>query len=275
MAVAEVCRNLACSGAEPVGITDCLNFGNPERPEVMEQFSRAVDGIAAACHALGVPVVSGNVSLYNETDRRSVLPTPAIAAVGLVGRREHIVTSPFKRAGDAVLLLGESACRGARALSGGEWLTRALGIIRGEPPPIDLATEARLQKLLIELARSALLESAHDVSDGGLAVALAECCAMGPENVGARIELPASATPLDAIALLFGESPSRAVVSVRASAMSRVLERARSADIVAARIGETGADRLVVAVPPIGPIALAVSDIRASREGCLRDIVGD
>jgi phosphoribosylformylglycinamidine synthase subunit PurL len=280
MAVAEACRNLACSGAEPVGITDCLNFGNPERPEVMEQFSRAVDGIAAACQALEVPVVSGNVSLYNETlygdsDHRSILPTPAIAAVGLVARREDIVTSRFKRTGDVVLLLGESASPGAGGLCGGEWLTRTLGRLDGEAPAIDLAAEARLQKLLIALARAALLESAHDISDGGLATALAECCSMGPENIGARIELPASASPTDALSLLFGESPSRAVVSVRTAAAGSVLERARAADVPIARIGETGADRLVVAAPPLGLIALAVSDVREHREACLRDIVGE
>jgi phosphoribosylformylglycinamidine synthase len=276
MAVAEACRNLACSGAEPVGLTDCLNFGNPERPEVMGQFSRAVDGIAAACQALGVPVVSGNVSLYNETDGRSILPTPAIAAVGLVAGREQIVTSAFKRTGDAVLLLGECTCSGVRALCGGEWLTRALGgTIPGEAPPIDLAAEARLQRLLIELARASLLESAHDVSDGGLAAALAECCAIGPENIGARIELPASAGAVDALALLFGEGPSRVVVSVRAKAMSSVLERSRAANVAAARIGETGADRLVIAVQPLGVVALAVGDIRASRESCLRDVVAE
>jgi phosphoribosylformylglycinamidine synthase len=280
MAVAEACRNLACSGAETVGLTDCLNFGNPERPEVMDQFSRAVDGIAAACSALGVPIVSGNVSLYNETlyndtDRRSILPTPTIGAVGLVARYEDVLTAPFKRAGDAVVLLGASSCRGIRALCGGEWITRTLGTIRGDAPPIDLVAEAKLQKLLIDLARTALLESAHDVSDGGLAASLAECCAMGAENLGARIELPASSTPLDALGVLFGESPSRVVVSIRASNIGRVLEKARAAGVPAERIGETGADRLVVAVPPLGLIALAVSDIRARRESCLDEIVGN
>jgi phosphoribosylformylglycinamidine (FGAM) synthase-like enzyme len=208
MAVAEVCRNLACSGAEAIGITDCLNFGNPERPEVMDQVSRAVDGIAAACHALGVPIVSGNVSLYNETDGRSILPTPAVAAVGLIAKSEDVVTAPFKRAGDAVLLLGEAVSRGASGLGGSEWLVRAhaaAGGVRpgGQAPHIDLEAEAKLQKLLIELARAQLLESAHDVSDGGLAATLAESCTIGPVDVGARIELPKSTTSVDALATLF------------------------------------------------------------------------
>jgi phosphoribosylformylglycinamidine synthase II len=274
MAVAEVCRNLACSGAEPVGITDCLNFGNPERPDVMDQFARAVDGIAAACQALGVPIVSGNVSLYNDTDGRSILPTPVVAAVGLVARREDIVTAPFKRSGDAVLLLGESACQGTHALGGSAWLVRR-GVLTGEAPHIELASEARLQRLLIELARAGRLESAHDVSDGGLAATLAECCTIGPENVGAQVAFPSSATAVDGLAILFGESASRVVVSARTSAVHDVLERARAAGVPAARIGETGGDRLVIHVPPLGTVSVDVTEIHASREACLRGIVGE
>jgi phosphoribosylformylglycinamidine synthase II len=274
MAVAEVCRNLACSGAEPVGITDCLNFGNPERPEVMGQFARAVDGIAAACDALGVPIVSGNVSLYNDTDGRSILPTPVVAAVGLVAKREDVVTAPFKRLGDDLVLLGESVSRGARALGGSEWLSRT-GVSAGEAPMIDLASEARLQRFLIDLARAGLLESAHDVSDGGLATALAECCTVGIENLGARLELPESPSRIDALATLFGESASRVVVSVRTSAVHGLLERARAAGVPAARIGETGGERLVITVPPLGTVSVETSAIRTSREACLRAIVGD
>ncbi|MDP9036629.1 MAG: phosphoribosylformylglycinamidine synthase subunit PurL, partial [Myxococcota bacterium] len=193
MSVAEVCRNLACTGAEPIGITDCLNFGNPMRPEVMEQLARAIDGIGAACRALGVPIVSGNVSLYNETDGRSILPTPTVAAVGLLRSSADVVTAPFKRAGDVVLLLGEAACKGSAALAGSEWLVRArsgqpsyggtlgLGADDGGAPVLVLEAEVGLQRLVIELARSQWLASAHDVSDGGLAVALAECCAAGPD----------------------------------------------------------------------------------------------
>jgi phosphoribosylformylglycinamidine synthase len=283
MGVAEVCRNLACSGAEAVGITDCLNFGNPERPEVMEQLARAVDGIAAACNALGVPVVSGNVSLYNETDSRSILPTPTVAAVGLVASREDIVTAPFKGPGDIVLLLGQAACVGPRALAGSEWLVRALPAMdavrptggRPESPVLDLAAEAKLQKLLIELACARLLESAHDVSDGGLAAALAECCTIGEEDVGARIELTAASSPVDAVATLFGETPSRVVVSVRPDAKDRVLERARGRGVSAAVIGQTGGALLVIVAPPLAPASVAVSEVRARREGCLRGIVGD
>jgi phosphoribosylformylglycinamidine synthase len=276
MAIAEVCRNLVCSGAEPIGITDCLNFGNPERPEVMDQFSRAIDGIAAACSALGVPIVSGNVSLYNETDGRSILPTPTVAAVGLVASREDVVTAPFKRAGDVVLLLGEAASGGARALGGSEWLVRTHGgKLKGEAPLIELAAEVALQKLVLGLARAHLLESAHDVADGGLATTLAECCAAGPEDVGARIELAATPAPVDALSRLFGEAPSRVVVSVKPVAVDRVLAAARSAEVPAARIGVTGGEVLAIAASPLAAMSVSVAEVRAKRDGCLRAIVGD
>jgi phosphoribosylformylglycinamidine synthase len=283
MAVAEVCRNLACSGAEPLGITDCLNFGNPERPEVMEQFARAVDGLAAACKALDVPIVSGNVSLYNETAvrdedgnpvARSVLPTPTVAAVGLVAAREDIVTAPFKRAGDAVILLGKPASVGARALSGSEWLTRAMGKLAGEGPLLELSVEAKLQKLVLRLARAHVLASAHDVADGGLAIALAESCASGQADVGARVELSPSESAVQAAAELFGEGPSRVVVSVPPGHVERVLAEARSLGVDAVRIGETGGTALEISIAPIGRAVVPVADIRERREACLQAIVG-
>jgi phosphoribosylformylglycinamidine synthase len=277
-AVAEVCRNLACSGAEPIGITDCLNFGNPERPEVMDQFARAVDGIAAACNALGVPIVSGNVSLYNDTDGRSILPTPTVAAVGLVASREDVVTAWFQRAGDVVLLLGQAVSGGTQALGGSEWLVRALGKLSGEAPLVDLAAEAALQKLVLGLARAHVLESAHDVADGGLAAALAECCAAGRDeayDVGARIELPAQPRPIDALASLFGEAPSRVVVSVRRESVDRVMDAARSAGVPLTRLGETGGETLSIAAAPLGSLAVRVAEVRAKREGCLESIVGN
>jgi phosphoribosylformylglycinamidine synthase len=275
MAIAEVCRNLVCSGAEPIGITDCLNFGNPERPEVMESFARAVDGIAAACTSLGVPIVSGNVSLYNETDGRPILPTPTVAAVGLALSRDHVVTSNFKRAGDVVLLLGAAASAGARALGASEWLVRKTGKLAGDPPAIDLPAEARLQRLVLELARAGLLASAHDVADGGIATTLAECCTSGVEDVGAVIELARVSTPVDAMAALFGEAPSRVVVSVRPDGADLVLDRARASSVPGARIGETGSENLSIALPPIGSLKVSVASIRQRRDNCLVPIVGD
>ncbi len=281
-AIAEVCRNLVCSGAEPIGVTDCLNFGNPERPEVMDSFARAVDGIAAACVALGVPIVSGNVSLYNETvvQRGSetasvaILPTPTVAAVGLVRSAEDVVTAAFKRAGDAVILLGEAASKGARGLGASEWLVRKVGLA-GEAPRIDLDAEVALQRFVLELARGQRLESAHDVSDGGLAVALAECCALASASVGAGVALPAEGSPLDAIATLFGEAPSRIVVSVRPENATDVLERAAAAKVPATRVGATGGDALSIAIPPLGSFSVQVAELRQRRDACLGPIVGD
>jgi phosphoribosylformylglycinamidine synthase len=269
MAVAEACRNLVCSGAEPIGLTDCLNFGNPEKPEVMDQFSRAVDGIAAACNALGVPIVSGNVSLYNETDGKSILPTPTIAAVGLVGSPEDIVRSHFARAGEHVWLLGAAASDGTRALAGSEWLVRALGKLAGDTPLIELAAEAKLQKLLLELARAHLLTSAHDVSDGGLAAALAECCTTGAEDVGATIELPTRGAIIDALADLFGESPSRVVLSAPASSEAAIVAAAQKAGVALVRIGTTGGAKLAITAAPLGALAVETSAIRARRDACL------
>src|SRR5262249_22999011 len=153
------CRNLVCVGAEPIGLTDCLNFGSPERPEIMRQFARAIDGLAAACRALEVPIVSGNVSLYNETDGRAILPTPTIGAVGLIADPGDVVTAPFPRAGLAVLLLGEAK---PGTLGGSEYVARHTGAVKGPAPKIDLAAEMKLQHLVLDLlrARPRLLESA-------------------------------------------------------------------------------------------------------------------
>src|SRR4051812_6864285 len=144
MAVAEACRNLVCAGAEPIGLTDCLNFGSPERPEIMRQFALAVDGMAAACRALDVPIVSGNVSLYNETDGRAILPTPTIGAVGLVCDPGDVVRSTFAKGERAILLLGPA--RGG-PLGGSEYVAARTGEVKGPPPRIDLDLEARLQRL--------------------------------------------------------------------------------------------------------------------------------
>ena len=284
MAVAEVCRNLVCGGAEPIAITDCLNFGNPERPEIMEQLAQAIDGLAAACTALGTPIVSGNVSLYNETDGRAILPTPTVAAVGMLARESDRVTQWFKRAGAAVVLLGPGP-QGIRGLSGSEYLTPKMGLV-GEMPVLDLALESRLQKLTLELARARMLESAHDVSDGGLAVALAECCTSGTTeepDFGAHIELPAQASAAEGVALLFGEDPSRIVVSLAFEKLADVLQAARAAGVPALEIGVTGGEALTIAIlsreltqashkVPIAHVDLA--EIRRRRERCLESIVG-
>jgi len=283
--IAEVCRNLVCTGAEPIGITDCLNFGNPERPEVMDSFSKAIDGIRAACLALEVPIVSGNVSLYNETSTsaangresvtRAILPTPTVAAVGLVASAKHIVPTAFRRDEYVIVLFGQSASLGARGLGASEWLVRKMGKLAGEAPGIDLEAEVRLQRLILELARAGLLESAHDVSDGGLAVALAECCTVASEHVGARVELSPQPSAVHATAALFGEAPSRVVASLSPASADRALELARQAGVPASLIGQTGGNTLSINVAPLGRLTVPTSDLSASRESCLRGVVGD
>jgi phosphoribosylformylglycinamidine synthase len=291
MAVAEACRNLVCSGAEPIGLTDCLNFGNPERPEVMEDLARAIDGIAAACNALAVPIVSGNVSLYNETGlpgggSRAILPTPTIGAVGLFASPDDIVTQWFKRAGDVVVLLGLHTAATA-TLAGSEWCALHGASIAAKPS-IDLESEVRLQRLVLDLARRRKLQSAHDVSDGGIAVALAEKCATAPDaesDVGARIDFEALGAVDEEAALLFGEAPTRVLVSTTPEALATVLEAARAAAVPALELGVTGGTTLSIALFPRAAagragaprgmaVHLEVAEIRARRDACLTPIVG-
>jgi phosphoribosylformylglycinamidine synthase len=260
-----------------------LNFGNPEKPEVMESFARAIDGLAAACKALNVPIVSGNVSLYNETDGKPILPTPTVAAVGLVRDIADVVTQWFKAAGHVVLVLGHNPSFGARALGGSEYFCRHVGKLGGDVPFLDLEAEAKLQKLVLELARARVLASAHDVSDGGLAVAIAECCTTAPADhpeVGARIDLDAGKSSLERIATLFGELPSRVVVSVTRDDLARVLAAAKTHGVPVQELGVTGGDSLSIAlVDRDGDATQAfvwpTRELRAARESCLAAIVGE
>jgi phosphoribosylformylglycinamidine synthase subunit PurL len=238
MAVAECARNLVCVGASPLGLTDCLNFGSPERPETMWRFSRSIDGIAAACSALGIPVVSGNVSLYNETEGQPILPTPTVAVVGQLARAEDMLHMRF-RAGEVVAQLGVPA-RGV--LGGSEWLTRKVGEVTGEAVGIDLAAEARLQALLLLLAQRQQLTSAHDISDGGLAVAVAESCIAG--GVGARLTL--GLTRGRELAKLWSEEPSRVIISFPRDNTDTIRALCASAKVPFAVIGETGGDVLAI-----------------------------
>ena len=210
LAVVEAARNLVCSGAQPLGATDCLNFGNPERPDIMWQFIMAVEGLADACRALEIPVVSGNVSLYNETNSLSIYPTPIIGMVGLIERQEDITTQWFKQPGDVILLLGETR----EDIGGTEYLKVIHSREQGMPPWLDLEREQAMQKCLLSLIQQGWIQSAHDCSEGGLLVTLAESCLTHPTSkVGANISLNQERLRLDA--LLFGESPSRVVISVK------------------------------------------------------------
>ena len=273
MAVAEACRNLVVSGAEPIGLTDCLNFGSPERPEIMEQFARAIDGMAAACRALGVPIVSGNVSFYNETDGRAILPTPTIGAVGIVNRPEDVMTAPFKRAGEAIVLLGPA---GAGLLGGSEYVVSRTGKVQGRLPTLDLEMEQRVQDLALDLARSGLVSSMHDVSDGGLAIALVECCvAVNPPAVplGADVSLPEVAG--GAPGALFSEEPSRIVASVPRAKLDAVRECADRARVPFTELGSTASGDFVIRAGGSEIVRAALEELREAREKCLVSIVGE
>jgi phosphoribosylformylglycinamidine synthase len=240
IAVAEGARNLAVSGARPVALSDCLNFGNPEKPEVMWQFQQAIAGMREACLALGLAVVSGNVSFYNETEGRAIPPTPTIATVGLLADLTKHVTQWFKNPGDLIALLGETK----EELGASEYLATIHNRTAGAPPMLDLAREKRLQDLCLTAAREQLFSSAHDLAEGGLAVALAESCITRPEKaLGARVVLNANLRP---DALLFGESQSRVLVSLPKAALPRLQELARTADLPFSVLGEVGGTELEI-----------------------------
>jgi phosphoribosylformylglycinamidine synthase len=238
IAVVEAARNVVCAGGVPLGITDCLNFGNPEKPAVMWQFREAVRGIRDACTALGVPVVSGNVSFYNETEGRAIPPTPTVALVGLLNDVSYHTTQWFKGEGDVIVLLG----RTREELGGSEYLAVLHDTVRGTPPWIDLAVERNVQRVCRDAIRDGLIRSAHDVSEGGLAVALAECCISGPGvGFGAEIEMEGELRP---DAWLFGESQSRVVLSVRRRHLGRIRELAESMQVPFTVLGEVKGRRL-------------------------------
>ncbi len=259
LAVAEASRNVACAGALPIGATNNLNFGNPERPEIMWQFAEAVAGIGEACRALDIPITGGNVSLYNETDGKAILPTPVLGVVGVIADASKVVTRTFKRAGTSVVLLGES--RGQ--LGGSEYLKGLHGLIRGSAPALDLVAERRLQALLVDLAARGLVLSAHDCAEGGLAVALAECT-FDTNGVGVEVDVPSAGDGLAeewAIdATLFGESPSRVLVSTGLAQLDDLLAAAKTAGVPATVIGTTGGARVAVRVNGRPAVDVAVSD---------------
>jgi phosphoribosylformylglycinamidine synthase len=238
LAVAEACRNVVASGATPLGATNCLNFGNPERPEIMGQLVMAIRGMGEACRALGVPITGGNVSLYNETDGAAIYPTPIMGVVGLLDDASRVLTAWFKEVGDAVYLLGETR----EDIGGSELLKVVHGRVAGRPPRLDLEAEKRLQALVLEAAEARLLHSAHDPSDGGLAVALAECAFRGEEpGLGGSFDLPGSLRP---DVLLFSETPSRMIVTTRDEA--RLRAAAYRHGVPCARLGTVGGERVTL-----------------------------
>ena len=236
--MAEAARNVAVSGGRPVAITDCLNFGSPERPEIMWQFSECIRGISEACNALGTPVVSGNVSFYNETEGKAIYPTPTIGMVGIVEREEIGSNLYFPDAGLDIVLLGETRDE----LGGSEWQQMFAPDARVPPPHVDLDREKALIDLLLAAHEHRLLRSAHDLSNGGLAVALAEC---SMEGIGCRVDVTGHADNLDALSLLFSESQARAIVST--SETEALLRLANRHGVPAKRIGRTEPALFVIA----------------------------
>jgi len=265
IAVAESARNVVCSGAEPLAITDCLNFGSPEKPEVFWQFENAVDGMSEACLALNTPVIGGNVSFYNERSGDAIYPTPTVGMVGLIADVDHITTQHFKREGDVIILLGETYAE----LGGSEYQKLVTGGISGRPPQLDLQKEASLQQLVLTAIRQGLVKSAHDLSEGGLAVALAESCF--DEEIGAMVELT---TELRADVALFSESQSRILLSVDADQADAVLAMAEQLSVPARVIGKTGGARLVVNVNGKEAVNAPLSDLKAAWKDAIPCLIG-
>ncbi len=239
-AVAEAARNIACTGATPLGVTDCLNFGNPERPEIFYQFREACRGIADACRAFNTPVTGGNVSFYNESPAGAIDPTPTIGMVGLLHHIDDRVGSHVRRCGDRVLLLAGEDPHGR--LGGSAYWAEVLQFVGGEPAPVDLDAELRLQRVLLQGAKRRLWSSAHDCSDGGLAVALAETAMGGPHGGGFAIDIDARGlyNGRNDAQCLFGEGCARAVVSCCPDDERAVLDLARESGVTAVRLGRVG-----------------------------------
>jgi phosphoribosylformylglycinamidine synthase II len=251
-AVAEAARNVAASGARPMAATNCLNFGSPEKPSVMWQFSEAIDGLTIACNELGTPITGGNVSFYNETLGKSIYPTPVIGVLGILEDASRVLKIGFREEGDVIVLLdGSTSLDGAQhpgplhgaqqEFSSSEYSKTIAGIVAGEPPAIDLGAEKRLQECLVSLATRGSVRSAHDVSDGGIAVTLAESCFAAASQgsmaqPGAKVSLPGESSPAEYA--LFGERGARAVVSVAPSSLAAVLETARQCGVTAQQIGQ-------------------------------------
>jgi phosphoribosylformylglycinamidine synthase subunit PurL len=243
-AVAEAARNVSTSGARPIAATNCLNFGSPEKPEVMWQFSEAIDGLGEACIALGTPITGGNVSFYNETLGKSIYPTPVIGILGILEDADKVLKVVFRNPGDVIVLLdGLNASKGTlaenrREFSSSEYSKTVGGIIAGEPPAIDLGAEKSVIECMVELAAEEVLQSAHDVSDGGVAVTLAECC-FAARGAGASVTLPEHAAAEYA---LFGERGARVVVSVAPEKLAAVQKTARQYSVGVQEIGEVTGD---------------------------------
>jgi len=243
IAVAEGCRNVTCSGAKPIGLTNCLNFGNPEKPEIMWQFEQAVKGIGDTCLFFDIPVVSGNVSLYNETKGEAIFPTPTVAVVGLIEDQTKIMTQGFKKPGHRIGLIGFTL----EELDGSEYLKVLFDKTEGKTPALDQKNEKQVQEFCLELIQKGLIQSAHDCSEGGLAIAVAESCFAAPEEepLGAKLELESS---LRRDTLLFGETQSRIVISFPEELTDQIKNLALSYNVDFSLIGITGGSKFTISI---------------------------
>jgi phosphoribosylformylglycinamidine synthase len=270
--VAESARNVVCVGARPIAVTNCLNFASPERPEVMWSFSETIDGIKKACETFATPIVSGNVSFYNETDGRGILPTPVIGMVGLLEDARRIVTQGFKAEGDLIALLGETK----DDLSVSEYAQTVLGmtidelIESGAVPVLNLDLEKRVQKTCLNLSDQFLIKSAHDCADGGLAVTIAESCfsSLHRKPVGAEIDLKSENLSLEAI--LFSESPSRIVVSFAPENLEQIEAIARENNCPFAVIGKVSGADLKIAVDDSPVISASIDELENGWKDSLK-----
>jgi phosphoribosylformylglycinamidine synthase II len=268
--VAEAARNVVCVGARPIAITNCLNFASPERPEVMWSFSEVIDGMAEACRAFDTPVVSGNVSFYNETEGRGILPTPVIGMIGLIEDVRRVVSPGFKKSGDVIALLGTTQ----DDLSMSEYAVSIAGVTTaeiaaaGKVPELDMERELAVQKACLEAAEAGLLTSAHDCADGGLAVTLAEACfsSLGRDAIGADVDLKGEPDPT---ALLFSESPSRIVISFDSADARTVQQIAERNNAPFAIIGRVGGTHLTINVNGQEAVAIEVSQLESTWRNAL------
>ncbi|MBU9888548.1 MAG: phosphoribosylformylglycinamidine synthase subunit PurL [Candidatus Omnitrophica bacterium] len=268
-AVAEAARNVVCSGAKPIGLTNCLNFGNPMKPEIFWQFHQAVSGIIESCAALEIPVTGGNVSFYNENPQGAIYPTPTIGMVGLLPDIDKRIPSGFQNEGDIVFLAGETY----NEIGGSHYLMIERGLEKGRPPQLDLKREKALQRFILDAADGKKLVSCHDLSEGGLALALAECCLKSGRGLGASVhdlsKVRAGQAALRSDALYFGESQSRVVLSVREKHRETVVILAREKGVPLYEIGKVGGDELVIE----DKIRLPVQEMKGLFNAAIPDIM--
>jgi phosphoribosylformylglycinamidine synthase subunit PurL len=268
-AVAEAARKVACAGATGVGATNCLNFGNPEKPHIMWQFSQVIDGMTKACEELDTPITGGNVSFYNETLGEAIYPTPVVGVVGIVEDVHKIAKMRFRKPDQKIVLLRGNevgdAVDAESEFGSSEYAKEVLGAIWGYPPQLDLEKEATLQRALVAMIREGLVESAHDCSDGGLAVALAESAL--PATIGCKVHIPKQALPPEF--LLFGEDASRVVLSCDPNHLARIQQVAVECGLLAEVVGETGSERVEITIEGPSMISASIAELREAHEGAL------